>query len=694
MNSFQSIKQLLTGKTPELQALGRSFWGSAIFFLVILFLAFGWFTNQLGFYWDDWQIIFLKKTYGFEGLNHLLSVGGRPFYIWVYRLTMSLLGEKPLHWHLFALFSRWLAVISMWWALRQLWPQKIHLVTWAAALFAVYPIFTLQPLAVIFSQDFLLYTIFFVSFGSMLAAQRLRKFYWHFTVLGILTAALHIFTKEYFLGLELLRPLALWMLFAEQHQDWRRIAARVIKEYLPYLLVTVFFTIWRLFILVAPQEQNPIVLIEGLQTNPWATILQVIQVLARNFIFVNFEIWSKGITATSLEFSSSFSLITWSLILLSALFAFVFMIHVDNDETAKYQTSWSKRAMLFGLAGMVVGLIPTLLIGKDPLGGLFSNRFNLPTMFASAIFVVGLVSWITTERHRQNLLLALLLGTAIAILVRQNNDFRWAWEEQKDFYWQLAWRAPDIQPGTVIVGDGAITAFVDGYAAATAINLLYPQAVDAIPHELGYWYMDVHSFADKEADFLAGMPLYEESASDTFNGTSLKSIFVFDDEPGQCLWVLMQNDAGNHFLPRFFLNLLPVFNPDVIRPIGRDDNYPALDVFGPEPDHDWCYYYQKAELARQYGEWDKVLSIWSEAQQSNLRPNSSFELMPFIEAYAQTALWSNAFELSREMYRRNISTQSHLCNSWERFRLETEFSSEREVAFVELNEYVPCGLDE
>lgn len=64
---------------------------------------------------------------------------------------------------------------------------------------------------------------------------------------------------------------------------------------------------------------------------------------------------------------------------------------------------------------------------------------------------------------------------------------------------------------------------------------------------------------------------------------------------------------------------------------------PPTVVFGPEPPHDWCYYYEKADLARQRGDWDEVLKLGSEASTKGFAPKDSIEWMPFLQAYAQTA---------------------------------------------------------
>jgi hypothetical protein len=61
---------------------------------------------------------------------------------------------------------------------------------------------------------------------------------------------------------------------------------------------------------------------------------------------------------------------------------------------------------------------------------------------------------------------------------------------------------------------------------------------------------------------------------------------------------------------------------------------PAEFIFGPEPAHTWCYYYQQAELALQEGNWEKIVQIGDKVTQLKLSPNDRIEWAPFLQAYA------------------------------------------------------------
>ncbi|HEY3477200.1 MAG TPA: hypothetical protein VGK56_21470, partial [Anaerolineales bacterium] len=79
----------------------------------------------------------------------------------------------------------------------------------------------------------------------------------------------------------------------------------------------------------------------------------------------------------------------------------------------------------------------------------------------------------------------------------------------------------------------------------------------------------------------------------------------------------------------------PFSDPELIDLSSADHDPPSV-VFGPEPPHEWCYYYEKADLARQRGDWEEVVRLGDEAIQAKLAPQDDIEWMPFLQAYAHT----------------------------------------------------------
>ena len=49
------------------------------------------------------------------------------------------------------------------------------------------------------------------------------------------------------------------------------------------------------------------------------------------------------------------------------------------------------------------------------------------------------------------------------------------------------------------------------------------------------------------------------------------------------------------------------------------------EIYGPEPAHGWCYYFEQAELAAQDGDWVRVAALGDKAFSLNHYPNDPVE---------------------------------------------------------------------
>ena len=193
-------------------------WIVPVALLLVCIISYGTLVSKLGFYWDDWTIAYYIHFLGPSSFREAFAFD-RPLLAWIYMLTTSLLGESPTHWQAFAVVTRWLACVAFWWALKGLWPHKTVQITAATLLFAVYPGFQQQFIAITYGNAFLVYAIFLVSLGAMVWAFRKPRWFWPFYLLSIGLMGYTLFTVEYFVGLELLRPVFLWMAMRTTGQD-------------------------------------------------------------------------------------------------------------------------------------------------------------------------------------------------------------------------------------------------------------------------------------------------------------------------------------------------------------------------------------------------------------------------------------------------------------------------------------------
>ena len=159
-----------------------------------------------------------------------------------------------------------------------------------------------------------------------------------------------------------------------------------------------------------------------------------------------------------------------------------------------------------------------------------------------------------------------------------------------------------------------------------------------------------------------GQPVSHDYRSLFFSSTT-DHLLVFSDQRNTCLHVLSPEDGIVDGLPVKVTRTLPLSNLAVIIPEPPIPAHPPAIVFGNEPDHGWCYIYQKADLARQQGDWQQVAALWKQASEKSLRPMTEFELFPFIEGLAMTGNFNQAGQLSQQVSQ-DVSLQKRLCLSW------------------------------
>jgi hypothetical protein len=112
-----------------------------------------------------------------------------------------------------------------------------------------------------------------------------------------------------------------------------------------------------------------------------------------------------------------------------------------------------------------------------------------------------------------------------------------------------------------------------------------------------------------------------------------------------------------------------------------------------EPDHSWCYYFEKADLASQQKNWDQVVEYGEIAFNLADHPNDPIERFPFIEAYAHTGDFNLALDQSRESGQISKLTYPSLCALWERIATTTSHSVELNNSVISINSQFDCSID-
>lgn len=686
----ETISRLTNLRFPE--------WSMPLALLVALVLGFGLLLPSLGFYQDDWLFIYNHYALGPQGIWDFMYYDGTPFASILNNAQFALLGYSPLPWQVFSLLARWLTVVVFWLILRRLWPAHSREAFLSALLFAIHPLFTLQPMAVTFSQVWVAYFALGLSiYWMILCVQRPERF-WFYTALSLLAGTFNLLSGEYFAGLEFARPVFLWFALAGQPLSPKERAWRSLRHWLPYLVVLGGYIYWRFFVYEVPIEnRNQPVLIEALLRNPLEGVWLILVNLLPDTLLIVISSWYNVLTPDAFDLTVRINQFAFLLAAFSGLLAFYFLHRttVSEELQTNPRVHWPLQALVLGGVLVVCGLIPPYVGGlflndKNPL---WNSRFGMASMLGASMVVVAMLEWLVVSRRARVLLLAVLVGLALGWHLRYTNNFRWAWRKQVNFYRQLILRVPQLAPGTALVAEGEILPLMGDYPTAYAINTLYARPRGEEPGRARYWFYGMTTnFGRNYGDFGQGMILFTRHRSMVFKGDSLQSIlFSFEPDQGQCLRIYRPQDAliASSVLGRYMLPSVSISRPELILPSDSPNAF-LVGQLGITSFQDWCYFYQKADMARQNGDWQSIARYWRELQKAGLNSKEPFEYLSFIEAYLRLGDFEQARDVSLRAVNLARGARPMVCNLWKFVLQETPNNEGLKQALLQFQQEAEC----
>lgn len=665
-------------------------WLYPLVLLAVCLASYGLQITRLGFYWDDWQVVFLSRL-DQAGIYWDYFFSDRPLSAWTYVLSVPLLGMKPLVWQLFTLLVRWLSVLGFCWALHGIWPGRVWQIRWMGLLLAVFPGFSQQSVSVAYSQHFLSYALFTFSLGLMVWAVRRPERFWLFTSLALLFSLLNLATMEYFFGLELLRPLLLWLLLRREGEKAGQRLWKTLMRWLPYLGVLIAFLGWRFVVyprlLAAPDENAPL-LLYILDDAPLPTLIHLAQLFLQDAVHMLLFVWANTIGPETIELEARATLFSWAVGLLAGGLSGWYLWRAQKTQSAAgSDDGYFSQALVIGGLAVLLGGLPVWITDRQAIVGLWSDRFTLAPMLGVVILLVWLVEWLVRERGRATLLLSLLLGFSIAAQIRTVNKYRLNWEIQRDYYWQLSWRAPALKPGTAIVSPKMPFGYVGDYSVGFALNALYAGRLDST--RAPYWFINAGRLLGTNVlpRNRPGQPVYYPMRNVVFESSTDQTLAVSFNPSQGCVRVLDEIYRGAPRLSGGEDSLIVLSNLDQII---AEAALPPDEIFGEEPPHEWCYYFEKADLERQQQDWEDVAALGDQAAELGLRPRTSAEWVPFILGYAHLERWDEAARLTLEAEGLTEGSEPYLCFVWEQIDKETPDSPQQDQAVERTRAELEC----
>jgi hypothetical protein len=657
------------------------------------FFSYGILINRLGYYWDDFPLTYIKNVFGSDGLVRYFSTN-RPYWGILYQITYRIFNQ-PWQWQLNALLWRWLSAVILWLLLREIWPKPKYIATLVSILFLVYPGFKQQHISVIYSNLFIILDCFILSLYFNIKAVRLsgglkpnkKSLFWH--AIALILSLFNLLALEYFFALDLLRPFLVWYAIKDEKYNRAKRIKITLVNWLPYLALWGLVTIWRVFFFSFQTHNYQMGMFQSLEVSPLNAISKLIKDIGTSLWVVIVSAWAQVFRSPNIsELGLRTTIVTVFIILLMIGLTFWYFMQNRKNPSEK-GGHWS--IIFVGLLACILGGIPNWLTGLLPSVSFPNDRLTLPFILGVSLIIAGLISIVPIRLWMKFVIISVLIGLAVGTQFQVVNQFRRDWETQRRFFWQLAWRIPGLDHGTTLmVNDLPVTNYSDNSLTAP-LNWFW--AADNKSSEMAYLLLYPSQRLGKSLTSLnPETPIDVDYLATKFNGSTSKVVSVIYDPPA-CLRVLDKAlDSDNRMLPLEMQAAAALSSREWIHSEGKPaDAILPKDLYGQEPAHKWCYYFELADLARQNGKWIEVSSLGDVAYNINDYPNDPSEHFPFIEGYAHTGNWVRAYELTEQSLGITPLMNPLLCRLWQRIDGSTPISQEKESAIASINSLLKCS---
>lgn len=628
---------------------------------VVSVLAYGLFFWERGFYWDEAPWTWIYYELGPAALTKTFSTS-RPFWGMIYQITMPLLGPYPWRWQLLMVILRWLTAVLVWMLLRQVWPRDERPALWTSLLFLVYPGLGQNFIALMYSHFYIVLNCFLFSLYLSVLAIRQPERHLPLTIVALAFSVVNLLTMEYFYFLEFLRIVLFWVVI---DGEWKQKIRRVFLQFIPYFAVMVSVTLWRLLFFENQNASYAYVTLDLLRENPFLGITTLLQAVGMAFWETAVHAWTFPFEATGVEqLGLRVTILAAVLVLASALLIALYLLFFRQTQQRERAPVW--QILLLGFAAWLFAGGSFWLVGIEPQLHFSADRFTLPFMLGSSLLLVAVLSLFRSRPKLQYSLLALLIAFSIGKQFETNIAYIRDWEVHQNLFWQMSWRIPSLEPNTAIISNDLPVTYFSDNSLSGPLNWIYSRE-GQMDHILYFISIRLNRGLP---DLIPGLPIEQNYLAKTFHGNTSKLV-VLDYSPPGCLRVLdPQIDVSNRLLVPLLREAANLSDTSLIHE-ETTATLPA-SLFGQEPAHSWCYYFEKAELARQFRDWEKVVELGDPAFQLDDHPNDPVERFVFIEGYAQVGDWERALKLSQESY--GVSKNfvgPMLCWLWQRIEFET-----------------------
>jgi len=601
------------------------------------------FIFKFGYYYDDWYLMYAAGAKGSMIFKDIFSID-RPLRALVMIPAYFLFGNNPLYYNLSAFFLRFLSGLSFLWTLRMVWRNQRWAVLSASLLFLTYPGFLSQPNAIDYQSHLAGLAAGMLSIALTVRAIQSENLKSKITLylFSILLGWFYLSQIEWYIGLEFFRLACILILaYREQESLWARALLSLQWAY-PVILVPSVFLIWRVFFFKSERGATDLDLQFGDALSApltslvnWALTLE--NDVLDSLVFAWFiPLQRLGFRITNNEWFVGSEIAALALVVIWIAFS---LTQKFGDEQPDHRRRperveglrWKREMFWLGFGLILFGLLPVILVGRSVDFKNFSRYTMIASAGAAILWTVGL-SIIANTRLRTTLLSLLLLS---ASLTHYANGLVHAHDTEavRNFWWQVSWRIPQLEPGTTLVAHYPVTAEEDYFIWGPANLIYHPESAhkDYVQPAIYAAILNEETIASVQAkepqDFSnrRGIRTYK----------NYRNILILSQPtPASCIQVIDGKQVELSAAEDSRVAAIASYSETEHIMLGEAFHNPPAIPFGAEPAHNWCYFYQKAELARQQGDWETVATLGAEAARLNLVPADPIEWTPFLQAYA------------------------------------------------------------
>lgn len=483
--------------------------------VLLAVLAYGKLVWMGGVFGDDPSTLWDYQRLGNAGFDAFYG-WARPYSTWMHKLVFLFTGFNIRWVQTITLSMRVCSCFMLYVFIRELTTPKSPIPWMAACIALLFPGFAQQAHAVQYLLHFSVLCLVLFSLWALVRAASAETAFtrWAWIALSLVSACAQI-SIEYFIGLELLRPVVA-LIAIRQKSGKQELLRKWAAMYWPFLLLLAGYLVWRV-ILFQPAYPR-IIILDTLKNNPLSALPDLLRrigtdlwkVIGKAWLWMGQSLVDKKITPLMIIFG-----------VLGGAIACILLVLNGKYSSSEGKKRWVLLAL--GLAGILTGGLPLWASGTPLTVAHPWNRTMLCYLVGVSMWLAALLSLLPKNFGR--ILFAIVIGLSIIFQMQVSHDYEREWTMVQSLFNQLIQEAPNLREGTLVLYDDFPFHFYSANNLNALLNWTYdPQRGDG-PEKYKMFEID-----ERLGNALPSLNVGETVLHNTYHGsTSLVLVIVLED---------------------------------------------------------------------------------------------------------------------------------------------------------------------